>query len=433
MLAIAAIVVSTTLAQSPNALSPAETAAGWTLLFDGKSTDHWSGYKQTSFPTKGWTIEDGCLKINKGGGAGDIVTNAEYTDFEFSCEFKLDKGANSGIIYRVSPAPANAAPSDATYMTGPEFQVLDDAGHQDGVDPKHQVGALYDLIPAPTDKPARPLGEFNEARIRIKDGVLEHYLNGRRLLRTRIDTPEWKSMIAASKFKAWSGFGMQPSGHIALQDHGDTVWYRNIKVRDLTKPMPGEVTLFDGCCLDGWTAVVPDLKKQDKNQFEPWDIPDPENGVLTCTGNPAGYIRTKEKYTNFVLQLDWRFSPVTKKAGNSGVLVRVQEPDQVWPKSIEAQLQSGNAGDFWNIGEFPMTTDKARTNGRNTKKLRVNENEIGEWNRYEIIADKGTIILMVNGEELNRATSAQELPGFIALQSEGAEIHFKNIRLAPIK
>jgi len=431
MLTTVAIVASMIIAQpQPNTLSAAEQAAGWTLLFDGKSTDHWTAYKQPSFPTKGWTIEDGCIKVNKAGGGGDIVTKAEWSDFEFSCEFKVDKGANSGIIYRVNP---NASPSDATYMTGPEFQVLDDAGHQDGVDPKHSVGSLYDLIAAPSDKPSKPVGEFNEARVRIKDGVLEHYLNGRRMLRVRIDTPEWKSMIAASKFKAWSGFGIQPSGHIALQEHGDTVWYRNIKVRDLTKPMPDEVTLFDGCCLSKWTAVVPDLKKQDKNQFEPWDIPDPKDGVLTCTGNPAGYIRTKEKYTNYVLQLDWRFSPVTKKAGNSGVLLRVQEPDQVWPKSIEAQLQSGNAGDFWNIGDYQMTADKARTNGRNTKKLKANENDIGEWNRYEIIVDHGTVALMVNGEELNRATGCAELPGYIGLQSEGAEIHFKNVRLSPIK
>jgi hypothetical protein len=425
MLTLTALVASAVLAQAPapNTLTAAEQAAGWTLLFDGTSTDHWTGYKQPAFPTKGWVIEDGCIKIGKGGGAGDIVTKAQYSDFEFSCEFKVDKGANSGIIYRVSPT------KDATYMTGPEFQILDDSGHKDGADPKHRVGALYDLIAAPADKPTRPVGEFNEARIRIKDGVLEHFLNGRRVVHTRIDTPDWNKLIAGSKFKGWDGFGVQPAGHIALQDHGDNVWFRNIKVRDLTKPMPSEVNLLDGCCTKGWTAFVPELADQGKDPLDVWELKD---GVLICSGTPAGYIRTDERYTNYVLQLDWRFSPVTKQAGNSGVLLRVQEPDKVWPTSIEAQLHSGNAGDFWNIGEFPMQTDKARTNGRNTKKLRANENSVGEWNRYEITVNRGDVILMVNGEVLNHATNAQEIPGFIALQSEGAEIHFRNIRLAPI-
>jgi hypothetical protein len=423
---ISALVVSAVLAQpaAPNTLTPAEQAAGWQLLFDGTSTEHWTGYRRDEFPKKGWSVEDGCIRVHKGGGGGDIVTRAQWSDFEFSCEFKVDKGANSGIIYRVSPT------GDATYMTGPEFQILDDSGHSDGADPKHRVGALYDLIAAPDDKPVKPVGEFNEARIRIKDGVLEHYLNGRRIVRTRIDNPEWQEMIARSKFRGWPGFGVQPSGHIALQDHGDNVWFRNLKIRDLTKPMPGEVTLFDGRSLDAWTAFVPELSQKNEDPMSVWSIKD---GVLICRGNPMGYIRTRERHTNYVLQLDWRFSPETLKPGNSGVLLRVQEPDRVWPTSIEAQLHSGDAGDFWNIGEFPMKTDPSRTSGRNTRKLRGNENPIGEWNRYEIVVNRGDVVLMVNGEVLNTATDAKEIPGFIALQSEGAEIHFRNIRLAPIE
>jgi hypothetical protein len=106
--------------------------------------------------------------------------------------------------------------------------------------------------------------------------------------------------------------------------------------------------------------------------------------------------------------------------------------DKVWPKSVEAQLQSGNAGDFWNIGEFKMVTDPARTNGRNTKKTHGAERPVGEWNEYEIIVNHGDVILFVNGEELNRASGVDEVAGFICLQSEGAEIHFRNIRLTPL-
>lgn len=410
--------------QPANTLTPAETAAGWKLLFDGRSTDHWRGYKQAAFPAKGWAVEDGTLHVAKGGGGGDIVSTDEFSDFELSVDFKCAPGANSGIMYRV------AETKDASYETGPEFQVLDDRAHKDGADPKHTVGALYDLIPAPADKPVHPAGEWNNARIRIKDGVLQHFLNGCKTAECRIDDDHWKQMIAASKFKAWPGFGLEKQGRIALQDHGDDVWFRNIKVRDLSASMPGEVSLFNGKDLSGWEAFVPDLAKEHKDPSSVWSI---KGGVLICAGNPAGYIRTKADHTNYVLKLEWRFNPVTKQAGNSGVLLRVQPPDKVWPKSIEAQLQSGAAGDFWCIDEFPMKTDDARRHGRNTKHTHAAEHAVGEWNEYEIIVDHGDVTLVVNGERLNHATECQEVPGKIALQSEGSEIHFRNIRLSPIR
>ncbi|MBI2823404.1 MAG: DUF1080 domain-containing protein [Planctomycetia bacterium] len=191
---------------------------------------------------------------------------------------------------------------------------------------------------------------------------------------------------------------------------------------------PGEeIALFNGKDLAGWTYFLndPNAKMEDV-----WTIAD---GVLICKGKPIGYIRTKDDYTNYVLRLEWRFDPA-KGAGNSGVLLRVVGPDKVWPKSIEAQLQSREAGDFWNIDMFPMKVDPARTKGRNTKKLKeTNEKPLGEWNNYEITVDHGTITLKVNGEVQNVATECEEVPGKIGLQSEGAEIQFRNIRLTPIK
>jgi hypothetical protein len=158
-----------------------------------------------------------------------------------------------------------------------------------------------------------------------------------------------------------------------------------------------------------------------------------KDGVMICKGNPIGYIRTEKDYKSFVLKLEWRWSPETKKTGNSGCLVRVQSPDKVWPKSVEAQLQHENAGDFWNIEEFQMKTEASRLNGRNTKKTHGAERPVGEWNEYEIIADGPNVILKVNGEELNRAWEVAESPGKIALQSEGCEIHFRNVRLSPLE
>jgi hypothetical protein len=133
-----------------------------------------------------------------------------------------------------------------------------------------------------------------------------------------------------------------------------------------------------------------------------------------------------------VLKLEWRFDPVTKKAGNSGVLLRRIGEQKVWPRSVEAQLQSENAGDFWNIDKFGMKTVPERTRGRNTRKTHGAERPIGEWNEYEIIVDGGDIVLKVNGQVLNRAWDVTVIPGQICLQSEGAVIQFRRIRLAPI-
>jgi hypothetical protein len=155
-----------------------------------------------------------------------------------------------------------------------------------------------------------------------------------------------------------------------------------------------------------------------------WSVND---GVVVCKGNPAGYIRTQKTYRDFRLSLQWRWSPETKVAGNSGVLLRVTGEDRVWPRSIEAQLQAGSAGDFWNIGDVPMHTDPRRLKGRNTKKWAGTEAPLGEWNEYEILCLAGDVELRVNGELVNRAYDAEWIPGHIALQSEGAEIHFRHV------
>lgn len=185
------------------------------------------------------------------------------------------------------------------------------------------------------------------------------------------------------------------------------------------------ITLFDGSSLAGWRGFLPE-----GDPAKVWSVRD---GVLVCTGNPVGYLVTEREFESFELLLEWRFDP-TKGEGNSGVLLRVQQPDQVWPKSIEAQLHSKNAGDIWNIGEFPLSTDPARTDGRRTKKAQdTNERPLGEWNRYRIVLDGGDLKLFVNDLLQNEATGAQVVPGRIALQSEGAHIEFRNIVLRPIR
>lgn len=403
----------------PNTLSPAEVAQGWTLLFDGATSTGWRSYKQPGFPAKGWTIENGWLKVNKAGGGGDIITSAMFGDFELSLEWIATPKANSGIIFGV------AEKHDTPWQTGPEFQVIDDAGA--GLSPQdpHSTGALYDLAAPAAGKIVKPAGEVNRARIIREGGRLRHFVNDVKVVDIRVDNGEWASRIAGSKFKGYEGFGIQPTGHIALQDHGDEVWFRNIKLRNPSKPVSNAISLFNGRDLTGWTPFLLENGK-------PGEVWTTQGDVLVCSGKPAGYIRTNADYTNYVLSLDWRWAP-GKEPGNSGVLLRMVGEDKVWPKSVEAQLQSGSAGDFWNIGDFAMTTDSSRLNGRNTRKTHGNENPPGEWNRYEIVVDKGNVVLKVNGEELNRAWNVTEVPGKICLQSEGAEIHFRNVRLVEIR
>jgi len=420
-------------AQSPapvapaSALSAAETAAGWRTLLTDNAAPGFRGYKQPGFPAKGWTVTGGVLKSIKGGGGGDLVTSDEFGDFELVCEFRCSPKANSGIMYRV------AETLDSAWQTGPEYQILEDATYGAKSTDMHSCGALYDLAPPVEGKTMKSIesGGWNEARIRLRNGIVQHYLNGVKVVECPVEGADWAARIAKSKFKDYKGFGVLPKGRLALQDHGDEVSYRNIKVRDLGAKSDGTIALWNGKDLAGWKAFVPDAEKAGVKPESVWSI---EDGVLVCKGNPVGYIRTEKDHTNYVLRLQWRFSPVTKKAGNSGVLLRMIGEDKVWPRSVEAQLQSGSAGDFWNIENFVMTADPARTNGRNTKKMSKDvERPLGEWNEYEIVVDHGTITLMVNGEMLNQATKVEEVAGKICLQSEGAEIHFKNISLTPIK
>lgn len=191
-------------------------------------------------------------------------------------------------------------------------------------------------------------------------------------------------------------------------------------------PVLGEpVALWNGRDLEGW-AAVPDASA--------WSVLDVDGApALHCAGQPIGYIRTQRQFTSFELTVEWRF-PDPAHPGNSGVLLRVQAPDTVWPRSIEAQLNSGDAGDIWNIGDFVAQMDPERTSGRRTQKLLPSsERPLGEWNTYRITLRGGDLALEVNGQVQNRARWCEELPGFIALQSEGAPIEFRRVELREIR
>lgn len=229
----------------PNTLTGAEKAAGWTLLWDGKTTDGWRSARGDAFPKKGWSIKDGVLSVKSGDGAesaggGDIITRERYSSFELSVDFKLTPRANSGVKYFVQPnldaVTGAGAKANTGSAIGLEFQILDDALHPDaklGRDGNRTLGSLYDLAPASKNKAPNPVGEWNTARILVRGNHVEHWLNGEKILSFERGSKEFRRWIALSKFKNIPGFGEWADGHILLQEHGDQVFYRNIKIRIL--------------------------------------------------------------------------------------------------------------------------------------------------------------------------------------------------------
>ncbi len=206
-------------------MTNADRRAGWKPLFDGKTLNGWRGFSSET-PGTGWVAENGEL-ISRSP-TGDLLTNAEFGDFELRLDWKLGKGANSGIIYRVDTQ------ASTTYETGPEYQLLDNR-HSTENDGLHSAGAIYDVL-APARDVTRPTGEWNEARIIVKGWNIQHWMNGEKILEVDLSSPAGQAMISRSKFRGMGRFASQLRGRIALQDHGDPVSFRRIVVRELPAP-----------------------------------------------------------------------------------------------------------------------------------------------------------------------------------------------------
>jgi hypothetical protein len=220
----------------PNTLSEREARDGWTLIWDGKTTAGWRGAKLEAFPPSGWELANGVLTVLDAGGreaaaGGDIVTVGEYRNFELAVEFKITKGANSGIKYFVDTSLNKGDGSSI----GCEFQILDDAVHPDakaGVNGNRKLAGLYDLIP-PRNVRFNGVGEWNRARIVVTGAHVEHWLNGFKTVEYERGTAMWRALVDHSKYTAWPAFGEAAKGHILLQDHGNRVSFRSIKIKEL--------------------------------------------------------------------------------------------------------------------------------------------------------------------------------------------------------
>ncbi len=221
-LVILTIGVSASFAHGDDAATK-DKEEGFTPLVRGDSHEGWTGYAKKGWP-KGWEAADGVLHLSSGG--GDLMTEKEYGDFDLRFDWKISKGGNSGVLYRVSPG------LEPPHYTGPEYQVLDNAGHQDGKSLLTSAGALYGLYASTADA-SKPAEEWNRGRIVMEGDRVRHFLNGQKLVDAQIGSDDWKARVAKSKFTLWTQFAKNPRGRIVLQDHGNEVWFRKLRIKEV--------------------------------------------------------------------------------------------------------------------------------------------------------------------------------------------------------
>jgi hypothetical protein len=227
LIAAVALVAVWSCATAAMAAELSKKESGFVPLTGNDGRQHWSGYgldkAEDTWPPN-WEFVDGVLHA-KGGGA-DLKTREQYGDFDLRFEWKVPPGANSGVMYRVSQE------NDPAYYTGPEYQIVDNARHADGANPVTSAASVYGLYP-PSKDVTKPAGGWNDARIVVSKNHVEHYLNGKKVAEYDLGSADWKKRVAASKFAAWKKFGTNQRGHVVLQDHGDQVWYRNVRIKSL--------------------------------------------------------------------------------------------------------------------------------------------------------------------------------------------------------
>jgi len=397
-------------------------------IFNGTDLTGWDGDPRL------WSVKDGVIRGETTaenpaqGNTFCVWRGGVLRDFILKIEFRIQSG-NSGIQYR-------SVEFDKWRIGGYQAEVEDTPGkvgflyHEAGrgwlvnvgdsmvIDAEGNMNVVGKVSDVEALKQAGyyKLRDWNEYIIIAQGNYIRQYLNGYPTM-ALIDNDRVTDPKDPNDRK-----GAQREGLLALQIHAGppmVVEFRNIRLRQLTSNFGNAVRLFNGENLDGWTP----MNDSNKDTFGVKD------GVITDTGQPAGYLRTTADFTSYLLHLQMRHVA----EGNSGVLTRMTGPDKVWPKSIEAQGQSGAMGDIWNIDEVKMKVDPARTSGRHTPKLHdSNERPIGEWNDYEITLDGGNLEIKVNNLLQNLASECEVVPGKIGLQAEGSPKEFRNIVLVPI-
>lgn len=389
-------------------VTQSERLSNWEELFDGESLTGWRGFNKKEAPS-GWVVDDGNL-VALGKGAdigGDLISDKKYEDFELYLEWSVSKGGNSGVFFNVIEGNY-----PAVYATGPEYQLIDDIGYPGELKDWQQAGANYAMHPA-GDKTLKPVGEFNSSRIKVLDGHVEHWLNQSKILEYELWTEDWYKMVANSKWIDYPAYGLARKGHIGLQDHGDIVQFRNIKILDLLDK--GE-SLFNGSDLKGWIV----------HGTERWYA---ENGELICESGPDeayGYLATEKSYTDFILRVEFK----QESNGNSGIFFR---------SSLEGTKISG-----WQVEVAPKGNDSGgiyESYGRGWLHQIPEEKENilkeGEWNEMIIRVEADRVITWLNGEMMTdlKDDKIGSAEGQVALQIHdggGVKVKWRNLYLREI-
>ena len=409
---LATLALASVLAVSTGAAPEAE----WRPLFDGKTTKGWRGFKQPEMPA-GWKVVDGAL--TRVAQAGDIVSDGEFENFELTLDWKIAKGANSGIFYRLDESAAEPE----MWTAAPEYQVIDDRGYPAPLKPTQKTAANYDLQPPGRDA-TKPAGEWNTTRIVANGSHVEHWLNGQLIVQYELWTDEWKTLVAQSKFKDHPRYAVARRGRIGIQDHGDWAAYRNIRIRELpaTQSSPqasndGWTPLFNGKDLTGW-----------KNYgAEKWTV---ENGEILgeAVTKEYGYLGTEATYKDFEMRGKFK----AEGTGNSGIfyhssingtaITGVQVEVDPRPNMHTGGLYE-TGGRSWIVWPNP--------DGEKAMKA-------GDWNDVRFSVRGNHIMTWVNGVlALDYTDPAPKFSdGIIALQlHSGGEgrMRFKDLQIRPLR
>lgn len=409
---LAGILLSSCASSPHNKLTKEEKAEGWQLLFDGETLDGWRDYNGETL-TGPWFVKDGTIQAKGGGNdaSGYIVTDKIYENFVLVWDWKIADGGNSGVLYHVIENPAFNVP----YVTGPEYQLIDDVGFPEKLEDWQKTAADYAMYTTDMTKLfLKPAGEWNTSKIVFDNGHVEHWLNGEKVVEFEAWTEDWFSRKNSGKWENAPEYGLAQKGVICLQDHGSAAWFRNMKIKELPR-QPKEVNLFNGKDLTGWEVYG----------TEKWYVKD---GLLVCESGPEekyGYLATREYYGDFDLTLEFK----QEADGNSGVFFRsFIESEEIkvngWQVEV-APKGKGTGGVYESYGRGWL----AQISDEKEEILKE-----GKWNTMRILVNGNNVKTWLNGEEMVDLTDEKigKAQGRIALQiHDGGDIKvlWRNINL----
>ncbi len=403
--------IGTSCNKKQNVLTENEKAAGWELLFDGNTLNGWRDYNGTEL-TGPWVVEKGTIKAEGHGSdaSGYIVTGRQYENFVLSWDWKISKGGNSGLLYHVFENPKFAVP----YITGPEYQLIDDANFAEPLEEWQKCGADYAMyLPDKAKLHVNPAGKWNNSKIVFDNGHVEYWMNGEKTLEFEAWSDDWFTRKNSGKWGNAPEYGLATKGVICLQDHGYPAWFRNIKIRELPRK-PMKVKLFNGVDLKGWDIYGSEL----------WYV---EDSLLVCESGPDkqyGYLATNRYYNDFDLSVEFR----QEANGNSGVFFRsfIEPVAKVHGWQVEVAPKGNDTGgvyESYGRGWLVKIPDE--------KEGFLKE---GEWNKLRIKVQGDNVQTWLNGHEMVNISDRKigEGQGRIALQIHsggGIKVSWRNLVL----